>query len=264
MPRFFLPSSCFDDFKNKGGQSENEMGKAFAPGQETCVLITGADARHISRSLRMKVKDKITLCDMRLTEYDCVIEDIGSDSVKVRVLSANASLSEMPCRVTLYQALAKGDKMDRVIQKAVELGACGIVPVQSERAVVKLDEENAGKKTQRWQKIAKEASGQCGRGRLCEVSRPVDFETAVNMMKKDELFFVCYEGDADKTLKELLPSRCPKSIGFLIGPEGGFSFREVGYMSESGVPMCKLGKRILRTETASGYVLSCLSFLYEL
>lgn len=261
MPRFFLPSDCFDGVNAVNGGND----PAVPEENNDCrVVIRGEDARHISRSLRMKVGEAIVLCDMKLKEYSCVIDGIGPDSVTVKVRAVSLSKSEMPCFVTLYQALPKGDKMDTVIQKAVELGACRIVPVQSERCIVKLDGASADKKIARWQKIAREASGQCGRGMVCEVAYPVSFEKAIEQMKNDDLYFACYEGDTEVSLKDILPKEAPSKVSFLIGPEGGLSFGEVGFMKEKNMPLCGLGKRILRTETASSYVLSGLSFVYEL
>ena len=134
MPRFFVQSSaiCGDS-----------------------VTILGSDASHIARSLRMKVGDPLTVCDMQRTEYDCRIESISPDSVLARILSATQSQNEPPYRATLYMALPKGDKMEYIIQKAVEMGVFRIVPYRSERSVVKLDAASGAKKTQRWQKKKK-------------------------------------------------------------------------------------------------------------
>lgn len=244
MPRFFLPS---DSFLNDP------------------VVITGADAHHISHSLRMRVGDPITLCDMRLCEYSCEIVAMTSESVSARVISKCRSKSEMPCRVVLYQGIAKGDKMDSIIQKAVELGVHTVVPVECDRCIAKINADSAKKKRERWQKIAAEAAGQCGRGIMPSVEYAVSFAEAVRQMKECELSFVCYEGQTSKTLRQLAPAdKAPQSVAFLIGPEGGISLPEVELAAREGIALCGLGKRILRTETASGYVLSSLSFLYEL
>ena len=262
MPRFFLPSSCFDGVN--AANIGNNCASDSPDGSFRRVVITGEDARHISKSLRMKVGEQIVLCDMRMKEYGGIIEEICDESVTVRIVSVSRSQSELPCFVTLYQALPKSDKMDYIIQKAVELGACRIVPVQSERCIAKIDSSNADKKISRWQKIAKEASGQCGRGIICEVAAPMGFEAAIDCMKRDALYFACYEGDVSLTLKDILPARCPESLSFFIGPEGGISFNEAAYMRENNIPLCGLGKRILRTETASLCVLSDIGFTYEL
>jgi len=212
----------------------------------------------------MKTGDPITLCDMRQNEYSCLITAITSDSVTVRVCRVSRSVSEPPCFITLYQAIAKGDKMDTVIQKAVELGACRIVPVRMDRCIAKIAPDAEAGKITRWQRISAEAAGQCGRGVIPEVCAPVGFSQAIEWMKGDDISFVCYEGDGTRSLCDILESDTPERISFLIGPEGGISQSEVALAGGSGIALAGLGKRILRTETASGYVLSCLSFRYEI
>ena len=245
MPRFFVQSSaiCGDT-----------------------VTIVGSDASHISRSLRMKVGDPLTVCDMQRTEYDCRIESISPDAVLARILSATQSQNEPPYRATLYMALPKGDKMEYIIQKAVEMGVWRIVPYRSERSVVKLDEAGGAKKAQRWQKIADAAAEQCGRGILPEVLPPVDFKTALQMAKEDELSFVCYEDEQSLTLPSLLSGQAtvPASVGFFVGAEGGIAKGEIEAFRQENLPCVGLGKRILRCESAPLFVLSCLSYTWEI
>ena len=243
MPRFFLPSGSF------------ENGEA---------VIKGSDARHISLSLRMAVGDPIVLCDMRENEYSCVISEITTDLVRAEIRSVARSESEPPCRITLYQAIAKGEKMDTVVQKAVELGASCIVPVRTERCIAKITPDAEEAKVKRWQKIASEAAGQCGRGIIPQVTSPVSFEKALDEMSRSELSFVCYEGDGTKPLTSILNADIPRSISFLIGPEGGLSSAETELAKKHGVTLAGLGKRILRAETAPSFVLSCISFKFEL
>ena len=153
--------------------------------------------------------------------------------------------------------------MDTIIQKAVELGVSKIVPVATARCIMKMG-DNGDKKIARWQKIANEAAGQCGRGVLPEVTAPVSFKEAVATAKSDELSLFCYEElGKTKSLSVLLPETPPKTISFFVGPEGGFDPREAQMAEEAGVQLCGLGPRILRTETASGYVLAAISFFYE-
>jgi len=245
MPRFFLPSDSFD---NEGGQA----------------VITGQDARHIALALRMAEGDPILLCDMRQNEYSCVITSIRPDRVCARICEVSRSQSEPPSFITLYQCIAKGDKMDTVIQKAVETGVCRIVPVRSDRCVAKITADAEAQKVGRWQKIAAEAAGQSGRGIVPEVCPPVSFGEALSMMERDRLYFICYEGDGTLPLPELLKADTPESVSFLIGPEGGISQSEIALAASRKTPLAGLGKRILRTETASSFVLSCISFRYEL
>ena len=242
MPRFFLPPDAF------GGDT---------------VLIAGDDARHISLALRMRVGDGITLCDGQGTEYDGILRSLTPTQVEVELSAPRQSTRELPVAVTLYQGLAKGDKMETIIQKAVELGVSRIVPVTSARCIMKMG-DNSDKKIARWQKIADEAAGQCGRGVLPKVAPPISFKEAVASAKADELSLFCYEElGQTKKLFDLLPDVPPATISFFVGPEGGFDPAEAALATEAGVKLCGLGPRILRTETASGYLLAALSVRYE-
>jgi len=243
MPKFFIPDESFGD---------------------EYVTVTGQAARHIAYSLRMAKGDSLTLCDMSGNEYDCVIDSFTQESVNAKILSSFKAAGEPPCRIVLYQALAKGEKMDYIVQKATELGVCEIVPFESERCIVKSDKKGDAAKTERRIKIATDAAGQCSRGRIPEIKQTVTFKEALEKLSKNELAFLCYEGETTLSLKELLPENPPSEIGFMIGPEGGFSKKEVDAASAYGVKLAGLGKRILRCETASGFVLSALVARYEL
>jgi 16S rRNA (uracil1498-N3)-methyltransferase len=246
MPRFFLPPDAFAGRADGGS-----------------VTIVGDDARHISLALRMRVGDVVTLCDGKGMEYDGTLLSLTPTAVEVEISAPRTSTREMPVAVTLYQGLAKGDKMDTIIQKAVELGVSRIVPVTTARCIMKMG-DNADKKIARWQKIANEAAGQCGRGVLPLVTAPVSFREAVAQASADELSLFCYEElGKTKALSALLPETSPQTLSFFVGPEGGFDPREAEMAEEAGVKLCGLGPRILRTETASGYVLAALSVRYE-
>lgn len=223
MPRFFLD---------------------FAGGGEA--VITGADAAHIAKSLRMRPGDPITLCDGRGTDYAGVIKEIGVQTVTVRVEGASPTLSEPSLAVTLYQGLPKGDKMDFIVQKAVELGVTAIVPVATRRSVVRLDDK-ADRKRERWQRIADEAAGQCGRGILPQVEPPVPFSRAVERLR-EETAVILYEGGG-RPLRELV-SPGVRQLSMMVGPEGGFEPDEVEAVREAGGAVATLGPRILRCETA--------------
>lgn len=247
MPRFFLPPADFD------GISAGDV-----------VTVTGDDARHISLALRMRTGDAVTLCDGAGTEYDGTLISLTPTAVEVEISASRRSTREMPVKITLYQGLAKGDKMDTIIQKAVELGVSRIVPVNTARCIMKMG-DNPDKKIARWQKIANEAAGQCGRGILPEVSEPVSFKEALKAAKGDELSLFCYEEiGKTKPLSACLPDIPPNTLSFFIGPEGGFAPEEADAAMDGGILPCGLGPRILRTETASGYLLAALSFRYEL
>ncbi len=243
MPRFFL--------------SPQLLGGADA------VTITGEDARHISLSLRMRVGDVITLCDGRGTEYDGTLRALSPTAVEVALSAPKSSRTELPVAVTLYQGLAKGDKMETVIQKAVELGTSAIVPVTTARCIMKMGDQ-PDKKIARWQKIATEAAGQCGRGVLPQIMPPMRFADAIRLAAADDLSLFCYEKLGEtKSLSAILPDSPPPTLSFFVGPEGGFDAAEADAAAALGIQLCGLGPRILRTETASGYVLAALSARYE-
>ena len=278
MPRFFIEPS--------------QIGTA-GDGSRT-VLVMGDDAAHITKSLRMKPGERVTVCDGDCGEYDCVVRKTG-DTVTLDVCEERRSASEPPYRAVVYQALVKGDKFDTVIQKAAECGACRIVPFISERCVVRLTEKDAEKKRSRWQRIALEAAKQCGRGRVPEVAPLMEFSSAVREAAKSSIALFCYEDERGLGLPAALKSagvtesigtadsakvtesvgtadsagalenaEVPESISVMIGSEGGFSSAEAAEAAQCGMRSVSLGRRILRTETASSFVLACLSFAYEL
>ncbi|MBO5648302.1 MAG: 16S rRNA (uracil(1498)-N(3))-methyltransferase [Clostridia bacterium] len=236
------------------------------------IVIGGDDAHHIAYSLRMAVGDALTVCDMQKNEYRCTITDIKPDRVQLCVDSVTENSTELPIRVHLFQSLPKGDKMDYIVQKAVELGVTEITPVAGARCIVRLDESGAQKKVARWQKIAAEAAKQCGRGMIPTVNPPIPFKEAVAQSVRCTLPLFCYEGDGARSLKEILagcphPSDMPeeqRTAAVLIGPEGGYDTKEVQCVQDAGIPIVNLGSRILRCETASGFVLACMTYAFEL
>jgi len=245
MPRFFLSPDKFSD---------------------STVVIDGENARHISRSLRMRAGDVVTLCDGECNEYLCRLDSFTDTQVLASVVEKRFCESEPPYRVTLMQCLPKSDKMEYVIQKSVELGVHRIIPVSSSRCIVKLDKDSAVRKIQRWQKIADDAAGQCGRGILPKIEMPMDLLSALNAAQEADLRMFLYEGEGEKTISDVLSS-CEESvldIYVLIGSEGGFSEEEAALARENGFVITTLGKRILRTETAPLCVLSIISAFLEL
>lgn len=217
------------------------------------IVLTGEDARHIGRVLRMAPGDEVTVCDKEGTDYYCKIDKITKEDVTLSVIKSEACPAELELKITLYQCIPKAGKMDSIIQKATELGAFEIVPVLSERCVAK------GEKAERWQKIAYEAAKQCKRGVIPKVRNTLTFYEAIEELKEKELAFMPYEEAKDGKITY----SGEKSAGFIIGPEGGFSPDEVKKASDAGIKICTLGKRILRTETAGSTVLSVLSYLAE-
>lgn len=238
MPRFFV------DFP-------------FAEGKQ--IWLTGEDGRHVSRSLRMRPGEQLTLCDSKGTDCLCTVMQTEGDSVLLKMEQCGSGKTEPAVEVTIYQCLPKGDKLETVVQKAVELGAVAIVPVESMRCVVKLDRKTAEKKTARLQKIALEAAKQSGRGKVPAVESPMPLKAALQQAVQagDALF--CYEGGGIP-LSKLLPET-GGSIGVFIGPEGGFDPAEVRLAQETGASAVTLGPRILRTETVALAMLSVI--LYE-
>ncbi len=247
MPRFFIdPAAVFWD------------------GDKQYVRITGDDAHHITHVLRTRMGEHLVACASDGVVYEGEMTAAGAE-VLLRVTQTGTVDTEPPYRAAVYQALVKGDKMETVIQKAVELGAAVIVPVATSRAVVKLDEKDAKKKVERWQKIAQEAAKQCGRGIIPTVAMPMSFREAVKQAAADALPLFCYEGEGTVPLPTLYRQReDPTTVSLFVGPEGGFSDEEAAFARACGMQMCGLGRRILRTETAALFVLSCLSAAYEL
>ena len=237
MPGFFVPD-------------------APAAGEER--RISGEDAAHVSRSLRMRVGEHITLVGGGY-ESDTVIERITPDCVFVRSLSKERCESEPPRRYRLFQCLPKGEKTDTVIQKAVETGVFDITPVISSRVISRPDERSAEGKTARWNRIAGNAAMQCGRGIIPEVHPPVPFAAAAEAMRNMTSFF-CWE-KGGTPLNEYLQSIPPEGdMAFFIGAEGGISDEEAGILRSNGAVPVWLGHRILRCETCAPFVLACLSY----
>lgn len=212
------------------------------------ITVTGTDVNHISRVLRMREGDEIKICDKEGTDYYCEIESIEKDSVSCKILSKETCMAEPSVKVTLYQCIPKSGKMDSIIQKAVELGVYEIVPVLSKRCVAK------GEKSDRWQKISFEAAKQCGRGIIPKVHQAMSFKDAVKSLSEKELALFPYEEATDGSLRDI-PTDV-KSVGIIIGPEGGFDKSEVEEGKKLGAKIITLGKRILRTETAGSTVIS--------
>ena len=218
--------------------------------------LCGEDGRHIAKSLRMKEGENLTLCSPSGTVHNCVIQKAEGDFVEVRVLSSEQSEAEPNVKVTLYQALPKGDKMDFIIQKAVEIGVTEIVPVISSRCVSRPDQKSLNKKVVRWQKIAKQAAMQSGRGIVPKVSEAVSFKNGVENAKGEKVIFYELGGEG---VREILSDK-PKEISIFIGSEGGFSGEEVDLVLKNDGRKATLGKRILRAETAPLVALTVIMY----
>ena len=227
------------------------------------IEIVGEDAKHISFSLRMRVGEHLTVCDGNGTDHECEIVFMDGQCVRLSVLSSHPTETEPPIAIRLYQSVPKGDKFEYIVQKAVELGVSEIVPVYSSRCIVKPDPKSEDKKLARLSKIAAEAAKQCGRGRIPRLLPYVTYAEAVRACGENA--FICYENERSYSLKQFLADLPEtKTLSFFVGPEGGYSEKEIALAAENGIPAVELGPRILRCETASGFVLSSLTFAFEL
>lgn len=228
-----------------------------APAGETVVL-TGENARH-AKVLRLKVGEPVLLCDGKGTEWVCTVAEAGEQPV-LQVGECRLSQTEAACRVSVYMAMPKADKLEHVIQKATELGAWEIVTFPTARCVSKPEEKSLSKKLERWQKIALSAAEQSGRGRIPEVLALNSFEAALKRANEAALGLLFYENEHALTLKAALGKRPWASVSLMTGPEGGFEPWEVDQAQKAGLRICTLGPRILRCETAPLCALSALMF----
>lgn len=234
---------------NMGGHHAPNMPRFFCDNIiNNKPVISGEDAKHISKVLRMRVGDVLTINDMQGFDYECEIEDI-SDIVSLNVVSKKKNQTEPTVKITLFQCLPKGDKLDFIIQKAVELGAYRIVPVTSKFCVAKADSEGFSKKLQRLNKIALEAAKQSGRGIIPEVLNILTFKEAVEIAKAEcKRSLICYEGGGERIFDAV--SVDDEQVFIFVGSEGGFSEEEIKLAAENGIIPVTLGKLILRCETA--------------
>ncbi len=212
------------------------------------LLITGEDAKHITKSLRMAVGESLTLCDNQGFEHLCRIDRISPDGVSVTVVTKEECTHEPDVKLTLYFALTKGDKPEIVIQKAVELGAAVIVPVLTERCISRPDRKGAENKLQRYRKIAYQAAMQSRRGIIPEVRPLTELKSVKSELSEYDKAILFYEGGGEP-LRKLIGEN-DKSIAVFIGPEGGFEESETEKLQSAGALTATLGKRILRAETA--------------
>ena len=209
------------------------------------IIVNGDEAKHISRVLRLEEGDKLEVCDGSGYIYPATIILVDKNSIKLSLQDGVLDKSEPKTKVYLFSGLTKGAKMELVIQKSVELGVSVVIPVETEYAVAK------EAKIERWQRIAFEAVKQCKRPKVPEIYDAMSFDEAVNLMKTLDVSICAYEKEEIKSTEQVLNGKKPQTIGIFIGPEGGFSKKEIQKLSESGVEIVSLGKRILRTETAS-------------
>ncbi len=246
---------------NKFFVDENAVG-------DGSITITGDDYNHIANVLRMKTGEQIYVSTGSDREYLCEISAFDEGYVRASIVDVYGSNREIPAKITLYQALPKGDKMATIIQKAVELGAYKVVPVITDRVIVKLDDKKRDKKVARWNAISQSAAKQSKRNVIPEVSNPVRFKEAIKEASDMGYAIIPYENaegmDGSREIFDTIAKNSEdKDIAVFIGPEGGFSDAEIELASNAGVKPITLGHRILRTETAGVTVLSILMFMLD-
>lgn len=224
------------------------------------IILNEEQSRHISKSLRMKVGDMLTLSCGNGKDYGCIIDTIDSKSVTLSVCYEQANNCEPTVKVKLYQGVPKGDKLEDIIQKCTELGITEIQPVLTHRSVSRPDSKSAKKKQARYQKIALEAAQQSGRGIIPTIGEMTDLKTAVSK-DNSQLKILFYEGGGSP-LKEII-NKNTQTVSIYIGPEGGFEESEVALIKENGVTVATLGKRILRTQTAPVAALTAIMLLTD-
>lgn len=221
-------------------------------------IISGENAKHISKSLRMQKGEELTLITPNKTQCQCEVSSITNDCVTVDVISKKPCENEPNVFITLYQALPKGDKMDYIVQKCVELGISRIVPVLTSRCISRPNEKSMHKKCERWQKIALQAAMQSRRGIVPKIDDCMSFSKACDDAKQFEKQILFYEMGGEHINK--LITDFPKTIGMFIGSEGGFEESEVELAKKSSAQIATLGKRILRAETAPLAALSIVMY----
>lgn len=238
-------------------QKENVLGDR--------IRVLGSEVNHILNVLRMKIGEKVLVSTGEDWEYLCEIESLSRDEIILKIESENENVSELPVRITLFQGLPKSDKMEWIIQKAVELGVCEIVPVTTKRVIVKLDEKKEKKKVERWQEIAKSAAEQSKRGQIPMVRNVMHLDDAFSYAGDFEVRVIPYElaKGMERTREIISQLEKNQRIAIFIGPEGGFEEVEIQRAMECGVEPITLGQRILRTETAGLAILSNMMFAMD-
>lgn len=251
MPKFFVRQNQVNDGK---------------------IVINGQDVKHIRNVLRAKVGEELEICNSETGEnFLCSISEFNEDKIWCNIEQKIKEETESNVKVTIFQGLPKADKMEYIIQKSVELGVYDITPVDMKRCVVKLDEKNAKKKIERWQKISEVAAKQCGRNIIPQINNVINIKKLCEIVENYDIVLVAYENEENNSLKNEL-SQIKSTIinnqsqefkiGIVIGPEGGLEKQDVENLKRSGAKIITLGKRILRTETVALNVLSII--MYEL
>ncbi|MDD3240252.1 MAG: 16S rRNA (uracil(1498)-N(3))-methyltransferase [Lachnospira sp.] len=232
---------------------------------DTYIDITGSDVNHIKNVLRFVVNDELLISSGDNTDYYCHIAEMNEEYIRAEIDRVDENGRELSSKIYLFQGLPKGDKMELIIQKCIELGVYQIIPVAMKRSVVKLDAKKADSKVKRWNAIAESAAKQSKRSVMPEVTMPMTFKEAVKLASKLDVKLLPYEcaDGMDKTKRLISQIQPGQSIAIFIGPEGGFDQDELDTAMEAGCEIITLGKRILRTETAGMMLASVLMYTLE-
>lgn len=229
------------------------------------IRIEGGDVNHMKNVLRMKLHEKAEISDGESRTYLCEVEAYEEDVAVLHILEEMEADTEPASKLYLFQGLPKSDKMELIVQKAVELGVYQVIPVAMKRSVVRLDDKKAAKKADRWNSIAESAAKQTGRSRIPEVTMPLSYNEALKMAEELDVTLLPYElaGGMEVTREVIRQIKSGQSVGIFIGPEGGFEPEEVDAAVSMGAKVITLGRRILRTETAGLATLAVLMFELE-
>ena len=229
------------------------------------IRIEGGDVNHMKNVLRMKLHEKAEISDGESRTYLCEVEAYEEDVAILHILEEMEADTEPASKLYLFQGLPKSDKMELIVQKAVELGVYQVIPVAMKRSVVRLDDKKATKKADRWNSIAESAAKQAGRSRIPEVTMPLSYNEALKMAEELDVTLLPYElaGGMEVTREVIRQIKSGQSVGIFIGPEGGFEPEEVDAAVSMGAKVITLGRRILRTETAGLATLAVLMFELE-
>ena len=229
------------------------------------IRIEGGDVNHMKNVLRMKLHEKAEISDGESRTYLCEVEAYEEDVAVLHILEEMEADTEPASKLYLFQGLPKSDKMELIVQKAVELGVYQVIPVAMKRSVGRLDDKKAAKKADRWNSIAESAAKQAGRSRIPEVTMPLSYKEALKMAEELDVTLLPYElaGGMEVTREVIRQIKSGQSVGIFIGPEGGFEPEEVDAAVSMGAKVITLGRRILRTETAGLATLAVLMFELE-
>jgi 16S rRNA (uracil1498-N3)-methyltransferase len=233
-----------------------------ALGTDVLLALPAGPAQHLARVLRLAAGDAVTVFNGQGGEYGATIEAVKRDAVTVRIGAHQAIERESPLATTLLQGIARGEKMDQILQKATELGVTRVVPVMTTRSTVRLNAETGPRKREHWQGVVIGACEQSGRNRVPVLDEPVVLATAVGAVQA-QLKLVLAPDENAESLQSLLAaggSTPPASLCMLVGPEGGLDPEEIRIAGLAGFRACRVGPRVLRTETAALAVLAALQF----